>query len=382
MLGADVIHVESIHRMDGFRSQSTRPGQDLWWEYVPGFIGANTNKRDLTLDMNSDRGRCIARELVAQCDVLIDNFTPRVLEHWGLSYAELKEIRDDLIVVRAPAFGIEGPWRDRVGYAQTLEQVSGMAWLTGWPDREPVVPNGLLDPIAGTHATIALLLALEYRCRTGLGALIEAPMVGAALNIAAEQLVEYEAFGQLLERRGNRGLSAVPQGAYRTADETERWIALAVESDEQWHALQRVLPATSWTSDPVLQTVGGRREREDAIETGLAQWFAARPCTDALDALHGAGVPAEEVRMPHQIDEIVPLRARGFFETVEHPVVGPITQEGYPVHFEHGPVRLHRRPSPTLGQDNRSVLRDLLELSDDDIVALEHDGVIGTRPST
>ena len=100
MCGADVIHVESTKRIDGFRSQSTRPGQDLWWEYVPGFIGVNTNKRDLTLDMSSERGRALARQLVAQCDVLIDNFTPRVLEHWGLSYEVLKGIKDDLIVVR------------------------------------------------------------------------------------------------------------------------------------------------------------------------------------------------------------------------------------------------------------------------------------------
>ena len=337
MCGADVIHVESTKRMDGFRAQSTRAGQDLWWEYVPGFIGVNTNKRDLTLDMSSERGRALACQLVAHCDVLIDNFTPRVLEHWGLSYEALKEIKEDLIVVRAPAFGIDGPWRDRVGYAQTLEQVSGMAWLTGWPDREPVVPNGLLDPISGTHATIALVLALGYRRRTGCGALIEAPMVGPALNLTAEQLAEYETFGRLLQRQGNRGPSAVPQGAYRTADDTERWIALSVESDQHWHALRTALAEETWAAEPELQRPDGRRRQEDAIDARLVRWCAARSCDDAFEILCEAGVPAEEVRMPHQIDELLPLRARGFFETVDHPVVGTLTQEGYPVRFEHGP---------------------------------------------
>jgi hypothetical protein len=164
--------------MGGFRAQSVCFGEDLWWEHVPGFIGANTNKRDLTLDKGNERGRELARELIARSDVLIDNFTCRVLEQWGSSSEELKDIKDYLIMVRAPAFGIDGPWRDRVGCAQTLEQVSGMAWLTGWPDRQPEMPSGLLDPIAGTHATIALLLALAYRRRTGKGALIEAPWWG------------------------------------------------------------------------------------------------------------------------------------------------------------------------------------------------------------
>ena len=124
-------------------------------------------------------------------------------------------------MVRMPAFGLDGPWRDRTGYAQTMEQVSGMAWMTGYRDQAPQIPNGPCDPIAGTHATAALLLALEYRRRTGKGTLVEVPMVGGALNVAAEQVVEYSAYGNLLERDGNRGPGAAPQNLYLSADVDE-----------------------------------------------------------------------------------------------------------------------------------------------------------------
>ena len=143
-----------------------------------------------------------------------------------------------------PAFGLSGPWRNRTGYAQNMEQVSGMAWMTGFPDGPPHVPNGMCDPLAGTHATLGLLLALEHRRKTGEGMLVEVPMVGGAVNVAAEQVLEYQAFGHLMQRDGNRGPGAAPQNIYRCADVVgdgmpDDWVAIAVETDEQW---QRAVP--------------------------------------------------------------------------------------------------------------------------------------------
>jgi crotonobetainyl-CoA:carnitine CoA-transferase CaiB-like acyl-CoA transferase len=386
MLGADVIHVESAARPDGMRFQSARPlGEDQWWEWAPLFNGANTGKRGLTLDLQQPRGRELARQLIARCDVMVENYSPRVLDQWGLGYEELRALRPDLILVRMPAFGLTGPWRDRTGYAQTMEQVSGMAWLTGYPDQEPQVPNGPCDPIAGSHATIALLLALEHRRRTGQGMLVEAPMVAGALQIAAEQVIEHSAYGALLQRQGNRGPAAAPQNLYLCSDldaqgRRDRWVAIAVASDAHWEALRRALGDPPWARDPALGTVAGRRVAHEALDRELAGWCAEHGSDQIVERLASAGVPAAKVMMPHEQDELPPLQARGFFEIVEHPVTGANPHGGYPVRFSAGPRRLHRRPAPRLGEHNREILSGLLGLSDAEIDELERAGVIGTRP--
>src|SRR4029078_8738316 len=161
---AEVIHVESTKRPDSMRSLSVKSfDEDQWWEWAPMFQGSNTNKLGVTLDLDSARGHELAMELIASCDVVAENYSPRVFENWGFTYERLREMRDDIIMVRMPSYGLDGPWRNRGGYAQTMEQVSGMAWVTAYPDQGPQVPNGPCDPIGGSHAMVALLMALEYR---------------------------------------------------------------------------------------------------------------------------------------------------------------------------------------------------------------------------
>lgn len=376
MMGADVIHVESARHPDGIRGHTVvSTDRDQWWEWTPQFHGPNTNKRDVTLDMNSPEGRALARQLVARCDVMLENYSPRVMDQWGMGWEEVRALRPDMIFLRMPAFGLTGPWRDRTGYAQNMEQVSGMAWLTGFAEGPPHVPNGLCDPLAGTHATVALLLALEHRRRTGEGMLVEVPMVGGAVNVAAEQALEYQAFGRLMERQGNRGPAAAPQNLYRCAGE-EDWLALAVETDDQWRALCRLVGRAPLLEDA---TQAERRAAHDQIDAWLARWCAGHSSADAVDRLWGAGVPAAPVLAPPEVQHVEQLRARGFLEDVVHPVAGHQLHYGYPVRFGAGPRRLHRRPAPTLGQHNAQVLGGLLGLSAARLAELEESEVIGTR---
>src|SRR5205085_6461181 len=146
------------------------------------------------------RGRELLQQLIDNCDVLVENFTPRVMDQLGLDLS-----RDDLISVRMPGFGLDGPWRDNPAFAFVIEDASGLTWRTGYPDRNPLSPYTLGDPNAGLHALAGLLRALEHRAATGEGMIVEAAMVDAALNVAAEQIVEYAATGNLLMRTGNRG---------------------------------------------------------------------------------------------------------------------------------------------------------------------------------
>ncbi len=388
VLGAEVVHVESASRPDPIRFQSVVPMADAqwwWWEFTPYFHVANTNKLDLTIDMQSERGREVARRLLERCDVVIDSYSPRVMSHWGLDYASVRSLRPDVIMLRAPAFGLTGPWRDRPGYAMTMEQVSGMAWLAGHPDGEPQTLNGPMDPLSAVHAIVALLLALEHRRRTGQGMLVEASMLDAGLNVTAEQVIEHSAYGRLLERTGNRGPAAAPQGLYLSADvdvsgNRDRWVAIAVEYDEQWDALRRALGDPGWAQAGALATPTGRREAHDDIDRGLSEWCAGRTSDEIVETLASAGVPVGTVLLGHEQDGIPHLEARGYYEPVEHPIVGTHPHARFPARFSAGPLRHHRHGPPLLGEHDRRILSQILHLSDEEIHALEAEGVTRHRP--
>src|SRR5205807_1852040 len=188
-LGADVIKVESARRPDLMRYTSTkRPSDDSWWEWGPIFHAANAGKRGITLDLTRPEGVAVFERLLGTADVLIENYTPRVMEQFGLGWDRVHEVNPKVVMVRMPAFGLEGPWRDRTGFAQTMECITGMAWLTGFPDGPPLLVRGACDPLAGMHAVFATLLALAG---SGGGRLVESVMVDAAVNAAAEQVIEY-----------------------------------------------------------------------------------------------------------------------------------------------------------------------------------------------
>jgi len=352
-LGADVIKIESIQRPDGIRySGGMRTDVDDWWEYGWVFHAMNTNKRSVTLDLASQDGIGLLKQLVGQADAVVENFSPRVMDQFGLGADALLAIKPDLVVVRMPAFGLTGPWRDRVGFAPTMEQIAGLAWVTGLPDGPPVPPRGACDPLAGAHAAFALLSALEFADRTGRGQLVEVPMIETVLNVTATQTIEYEVFGEILARRGNRGQAGMTQDLYRCAGD-DNWIAVCGQPDA------------------LSELTGG-------IE--LADWLAAQDISDAVDVLARAGIPAAAVVSPSVVTENPQLRHRGFFERLDHPRTGEGWYPTPPFALLDGATRwLHRTP-PTLGQHNGEVLTELCGLTGEDLERLAAQGVIGTRP--
>ncbi|MBI2699644.1 MAG: CoA transferase [Mycobacterium sp.] len=386
MLGAEVIHIESTRRPDGTRLIAGIPvTEEQWWEKSPIFAALNTNKKSLTLDLQRPRGRELLLELIGTCDVIAENFTPRVLDQIGLDFAAVQAVRPEAILLRMPGFGLDGPWRDNPAFAYVIESASGVSWLTGYPDRTPFEPYSVGDPNAGIHALNALLLALEHRRRTGQGVMVEAAMIDAALNIAAEQVIEFSAYGALLERAGNRGPTAAPQNLYLSADIDEfgrldSWVAIAVATDDQWIQLCSALGSPSWATDPALATAERRRASEDEIDVRLSQWCAGRTRDEIVATLWGAGVPVAKVMQPHRQTELDQLAARGFFEVVDHPVCGPARLSTVPMRLSGGPCRFHTQPAPLLGQHNHELLAEL-GLTDAEITELEADGVIGRSPS-
>jgi len=353
-LGADVIHVESAARPDGMRMVGgmARHRFPAFWEASAFFLAANASKRGLTLDLGRPEGRELAKRLIARCDGVIENFTPRVLEGWGLGWEAISAANPRAILVRMPAFGLSGPWRDHTGFAQTMEQLTGLAWLTGHADDQPRIQRGPCDPLSGMHAAWSFLVALEEREATGRGVHVECTMVEAALNAAAEAIVEFGASGRVLARMGNRSPDVAVQGLYPCAG--------SAPGREQWVAVS-----------------AGRAGVPD--EDALRAWIAGQPRDAVVAALHARGIAAAPVADPRAASLCPQHAARGFFEEVEHPVVGrqPIPT----VPFRYASVaRWTRSPAPTLGQHNGEILGSLLGLSEAECAALERDGVIGTKP--
>ena len=357
--GAEVIKIESIQRPDGIRySGGMRKDVDDWWEYGWVFHAMNTNKRSVTLDLQTDAGVGLVKKLITQADIVIENFSPRVMDQFGLGADVLLELNPRLVVVRMPAFGLTGPWRDRVGFAPTMEQIAGLAWVTGLPDGLPVAPRGACDPLAGTHAAFALLAALEFTERTGRGQLVEVPMIESVLNVTAVQTMEFEMFGSVLERRGNQGNPGVRQDIYQCAGD-DSWIAVTVRTDGEW--------------DTLVALMGGP-------EVEPAQWFATQDAATVADRLAEAGIPAAVVISPSLVIENPQLAHRGFFEHLTHPSTGRGLYPCPPFARPDGTGRWLRRTPPTLGQHTAEVLSELCGLTEADLERLAGEGVIGTRP--
>ncbi|GAC70365.1 CaiB/BaiF CoA-transferase family protein [Gordonia soli] len=381
-LGAEVIHVESTTRPDGTRMIAGVPmSDDQWWEKSPIFSGLNTGKKSITINIQTEQGQKLLHELVATCDVLVENYTPRVLDQVGLDYDSVKALRDDIIMVRMPGFGLDGPWRDKAAFAYVIEDAAGLTWLTGHPDQNPIEPYSIGDPNAGVHALNGLLIALEHRARTGEGTLVEASMIDAALNVAAEQVIEYSANGNLLSREGNRGPVAAPQNLYQTADIDEfgrddSWVAIAVETDSQWKALVGALGSPDWAADPDLASASGRRRAHDTLDQHLADWCRTRSGDEIVDALWTVDVPVGKVMQPHRQADLPQLQARDFFAQVDHPINPTASHSTLPVRFSAGPDRIALRPAPLLGEHNTEILTTL-GLSDTEIAQLEQDKIIG-----
>ena len=379
-LGADVIKLEGLRRPDGMRFSiaSMSPSAE-WWEWSPIFLASNNNKRGVVLELSKPRGREIALELIAGSDVVIENFSPRVMGNLGLEWDDISNVNPSAVMTRMPAFGLDGPWRDRVGFAQTMEQASGLAWMTGPADGAPIIPRGVCDPVAGLHAAFATIIALEARDQSGTGMLIECTMVEAVLNIAAEALIEYSHTGVVLTRDGNRGPDASPQGVFASANEDE-WVALAILDDRDWPRLAELVCRPDLATDPDLATEAGRRLRADEIELVISAWIAGQCGIDAVEMLRAAGAAAAVVTSGAELLKDPQLTARRFWEPVTRPIVGTFTAMGLPLRMASVPDAWATRPSPLFGQHTHEVLREH-GMDDAEIAELERDGVIGFRPA-
>jgi len=379
-LGADVIKVESTQVFDGWRGAQADPNHPQWWEVSALFAGANRNKRGITLNLHDHRGLELLRRLVADADVVVENYTPRVMDNFGLGFDALREIRPDLIMISLPAYGSSGPWRDYGGFAFPVEEMAGFPQLTGYADDG--IPrrwgNAASDAIAGMHGAYAVLAALEHRRQTGEGQAIDLSQVEALTCFLGEPILDYQVNDRLPQRRGNGHGIYAPHGVYPTATEAE-WVAISVIDEEQWRALCSRLGRSDWLADARFSTARGRHSNQAELDEGITSWCRMRTPQEATHALQAAGIPGAPVFPATDLLENEQLAARGYFEYATRPEMGRHAHGLRWAHFSRTPIQL-KRAAPTLGEHNAEVLRDLLHLTEAEIAALATDDVIGWQP--
>ncbi|MBD8656168.1 CoA transferase [Oxalobacteraceae sp. CFBP 13730] len=366
--GADVIKIEAPGSGDPLRNwRMIKEGTSVWWQVQ------SRNKRSIALDLRSAEGQDIARKLIAEADVLIENFRPGTLEGWGMGWDALSAINPGLVMLRISGYGQTGPYRDLPGFGAIGEAMGGLRHLTGEPDRVPVRCGvSIGDTLAALHGTIGVLTALYHRkVNGGKGQVIDVALHEAVFNVMESLLPEYSAFGAVREAAGSALPGIAPSNAYRCND---GYVLIAGNGDSIFKRLMTVIGRDDLAHDPALADNAGRVVRVAEIDAAISVWTATRPITEVLDLLGGARVPAGKVYTAKDIAEDPHYRARDM-------ILAQSTRDGYDLEVPGVVPKLLGTPgtvrtsAPGLGDDTDGVLREL-GLSEPDIAALRTKGVV------
>lgn len=369
-LGADVIKIESSLSLDSLRLAAPYKDGVKGVNRSGYFADRNSSKRSITVNMKDERGRALVLGLIAQCDVVANNFRPGTMEKLGVGYETLRALKPDLIYLAMSMNGDEGPDREMLGYGITIAAITGFLGLSGDPDRPPTgtgtnFPDHVPNPC---HGAFAVMAALRHKRRTGEGQKIDMAQTEPMLALMPLPVLEYQANGRVAARAGNRLAGHAPRGVYPTRGE-DRWIALSVASDAAWGDLLAVL------NDPALERpewrrAAGRESDQDAIDAALGQATARFEGYELMQVLQARGVCCGVVQNAADLVERDPqLAHRRHWRYLDHPEMGESLYNGPPFAFASGPAG-PRFAAPLLGQHTREILGERLGCSDAEIAAL------------
>jgi len=389
-MGAQVIKIESLTHIDPWRG-AVSPDRlralypelnipDQPYNSIPGFNLQNRNKYGITLDLAQNKGKEIIKKLVRISDVVLENYSPRVMPKLGLDYKVLKGIKSDIIMMSLPALGKTGPYKNYLAFGQTIDCMSGMAYLTGYEGEEPMLQSGLSygDPLSGMNAAFAVVSALLYRRRNGSGLHIDLSQVEGLVAFNADSILDYTMNGRIRERIGNRDRAMAPQGCYRCRGE-DMWVVITIPDDAAWQRFGEAIGNPSWASDAKYSDVNGRKQYEVEMDTLIEEWTKQWDKYEVMRIMQNADVPSGPALDARELLDEPHLQERGFFEMVEHPVAGTHPYIGAYAKFSKTPVSI-RKPAPCLGEDNHYVFGELLGMSEEEIEELEELGITGTIP--
>ena len=378
-LGADVIKIESHRRPDVWRVLAEIPPcaaeRAHKWNVSCLTNAVSRNKRSLALDLGDERAREIVRQLAADADLVMENYTPRVMERFALTYDRLREVNPRLVVVSFSGYGKTGPYTDLKANGASIEPTAGWTSLFGYPDDEPFTMGEYpVDAVAGLHMAGCALAALLHRDRTGEGQAIDGSMIESAAAYIGEELMRAAAAPGSTARHGNRHQDMAPHDVYPCAGD-DSWVAIAVRDDVQWQAF-RSLVADPALDDRRFDTAEGRRRHGDEIDRAIASWTCTLAAREVMSRLQTAGVAAGVVQDTQQAMDDPHLA--GWFVHMHHPDLGTHRYPGFPWTFSRTPPRA-QLPPPRLGEHSDEILRGALWLSDGEVETLFADEVTGAK---
>jgi crotonobetainyl-CoA:carnitine CoA-transferase CaiB-like acyl-CoA transferase len=391
-MGAEVIRVECAQRSGrGGALPPMKPGGAFGASFPDGDTGdhsynrfayyneVNRNKLAVTIDLSKPSGVEVFKKLVSISDVVIENFTPRVMPNFGLDYDVLRATNPRIIMVSISGYGRSGPYRDCTAYGESIEAMSGLSKLTAYRDGAPLKPGvAYADAAAGLHAAFAVLAALRYRNTNGVGQHIDLSMREALTGLLGEAFMDWSMNHRPVKPIGNGHPRMAPHGCYRTKGDDE-WIAISIASDEEWTALRRVMGDPAWSRDERFAGTDGRLAHRDELDELIGKWTGKYDNIELADMLQSYNIKAGAMLDAAALVNDPHLNERGFFQEVAHQEAGRHIMPGVSWRMSRTPGRIGR-PAPCFGQHNRYVFGKLLGMSDAEIERLAREGVTAEAP--
>lgn len=366
--GAEVIKIERRDSLD----LGSRRG---------GFTGnLFRGKQSTVINMSDPRGRAIAQQLVKVADVVIDNFSARVMRNWGMDYESLKQLKPDIIAVSMSGFGHTGPHKDYVSYGPTLQALSGYTLLMRHAGKEPAGWGySYADMSGGYSGALAVLMALWYRRRTGQGQFVDLSQFETISSVVGPSLLDILVNKTARAPFGNcsQEAPAAPHGVYRCRGE-DRWCAMTIFTEEEWSAFCRVLGNPAWTHEARFTTLAARSQNYESLDRYVEEWTTQHAAEEVMTLLQQAGVPAGVVANAEDMDRDPQLRARGYWAQVKTPEGEDVVLDGPPIQLSATPGYL-AAPGPLLGEHTESVLHQLLGYSAAEIATLKAERVVASN---
>lgn len=359
--GAEVIKVESKRRLDGLRlGKVFELGETL--EINPWFHNLNRNKLSATIDITKPKGAELIKELVQKSQLVVENFTPGVLERYGLDYPCLAKIKPDIIMISMSPMGRNGPLSQIVTYAPIISALSGIDSMVGYPGDQPLgFKHAYADPTASLFGTFAVLAALRYKERTGKGQYIDLSQAESLTSLIGEAIMDYAMNGRVRGNQGNKTDIMAPYGSYPCQGD-DKWVSIAVKTDEEWQRFCKAIGEPAWVKDSKFADKYRRLANSDELDKHVAEWTSKYPDYEVTEILQKAGVAAAPILGTDAIFLDPHFNERHTFADVEHPVVGGTVI--YDLPWKLGGVK--RKPvrhAPLLGEHNDYVLGEILGIS-------------------
>lgn len=372
--GAQVIRIESITHIDGYRM--TPPFKDC----KPGVnrsttgTSLNNNKLGMTINLYNPKGLDLAKRVISWADIVVENYAPGIMSKLGLDYEVLRQVKPEIIMLSLSNQGQTGPHSSHPAFGMQLTALAGFAELTGWPDRTPIVVHGgYTDTIAPRFAVTTLIAALDYRKRTGKGQHLDLSQYETAIQFLAPLILDYNVNDHIESRVGNHFSYAVPHSAYPCRGE-DMWCVIAVFTDDEWRSLCMAVDHPEWIEDPRFSTLLSRKENEDELDALIAQWTSNLSPYEVMNKLQEAGVAAGVVESCGDLFSDAQLKYRRHFQPLEHAEIGIHNYQSPSFRMSKTPAEL-RMAAPCLGQHNEYVCTEILGMSDAEFVTLLAEGI-------